>query len=294
MKQHIADYVKQFDHRLVSPIWGGEKAFHFLCLGHLEMSEALGFKTEQVTPVLRQVIPGQLETEEQLAKLLRENRIDDSYVENELNMFPRMRRDGKGNLCGGGCFGPLTVASNILGIENLLKMVVRNPGYVDKVTGYIAEFIMEIARRECEKGQDLFWIAEPLASLVSPEIFWRFSGQYLKRIYETAQAPGFLHVCGQTIKHTPYLAKTGAEVLSVDYCTDIGKCIRMVDDHVVIMGNINPSTLRFGTREEVAQEVQMVLDACEGFSNFVLSTGCAIMEGTPDENMMVMFEKCKS
>lgn len=290
---HIADYVRQFDHRLVSPIWGGEKAFHFLCLGHLPMSEALGFETEQVTPLLRQVKPGQLKTEEQLETLLKERRIDYTYVENELGMFPRMRKDAEGNLCGGGCFGPLTIASNVLGAENLLKMVIRSPGYVDRLIAYITEFILEIARRECEEGQDLFWIAEPLASLVSPKNFWRFSGKYLKEIYETAQAPGFLHVCGRTIKHTPYMVQTGAEVLSIDYCTDIGECIRMVDENVVIMGNVNPSTLCFGTREEVEAEVQTILDACEGFPNFVLSTGCAIMNGTPDENMEVLFEKCK-
>ncbi len=30
MGRHIIDYLKQFDKRLVSPIWGGEKAFPFL------------------------------------------------------------------------------------------------------------------------------------------------------------------------------------------------------------------------------------------------------------------------
>ena len=32
-----------------------QKAFNFLCLGHLEISEALGFKTYQATTVLRLV-----------------------------------------------------------------------------------------------------------------------------------------------------------------------------------------------------------------------------------------------
>ena len=52
MKQHIIDYVKQFDHTLVSPIWGGEKTFEFLCYGHLDMAEALGFELENVSSAL--------------------------------------------------------------------------------------------------------------------------------------------------------------------------------------------------------------------------------------------------
>lgn len=291
--QKIADYIKQFDKRPVSPIWGGEMAFPFLCLGHLEMAESLGFELYQVTPMLREVRPGQLETEEQLQRLIRQKSIDYSHVENELQMLKRLKREEPDKLKGGGCFGPLTVVSDILGAENLLKMIVKNPDFVERTVAYVTDFIIEIAVREYEEGQEFFWIAEPLASLVSPKNFWRFSGQYLKEIFKAAKVPGFLHVCGKTIRQTPYMADTGAQVLSIDSCTDIGECIRMVDSDVVIMGNVSPSVLRFGTREEVEQEVRAILDACEGFDNLILSTGCAIMDGTPDENMMVLFEMCR-
>ena len=102
-----------------------------------------------------------------------------------------------------------------------------------------------------------------------------------------------LHVCGPTLKHTELMVETGAEVLSIDYCTDIGKCIRMVPEHVIIMGNVSPNTLRRGTKEEVEEEVQAILDAVEGFPNFVMSTGCSTMGGTPDENVQILFDMCR-
>lgn len=293
MEQHMIDYVKRFDRRLVSPIWGGEKAFPFLCLGHLDMARSLGFETRQVTPVLQVVKEGQLETKEELDRLIARRRIDYSYCENEIRMLHRMQEETPDRPGGGGCFGPLTVVSDILGAERMLKMSVKNPEFVELFSAYVTEFIIELAVWEKEEGDDFFWIAEPLASLVSPENFWRFSGQFLQKIYQAAGVPGFLHVCGKTIKQTPYMVRTGAEVLSIDYCTDIGACIRMVDENVVIMGNVSPSVLRFGTREDVKKEVRAILEACEGFPNFVLSTGCSIMDGTPDENMNVMFELCR-
>lgn len=293
MAQHIIDYIRQFDKRLVSPIWGGEKAFPFLCLGHLEISKALGFELERATPVLTVVREGQMQTEEELEALIREKIFDYSCFESEVHSLHRMKEENPGCLCGGGCFGPLTVVSGILGAEKMLRMLLKKPDYVERFVAYVTQYMVELAELETREGDDFFWIAEPLASLLAPRNFWRFSGQYLKKIFDAAKVPGFLHVCGETIKHTKYMEQTGAEVLSIDYCTDIGACIRMVDESVVIMGNVSPNVLRLGTRMEVEREVKSILQACEGFPNFVLSTGCSIMEGTPDENMQVLFELCE-
>ena len=293
MKQHIIEYIKQFDHRVVSPIWGGEKAFHFLCYGHLDISKDLGFELEQATPVLTIVKENQLTTNEQLDELIKKHEFDFTGFENEVKCLIQMKKDNPDKLCGGGCFGPLTVVSGILGAERMLKMLVKNPNLVEKFVSYVTEYMVELARKEAEAGQDFFWIAEPLASLLAPGRFWRFSGQFLKKIYDAADAPGFLHMCGKTTQLTPLLVQTGAEVLSIDYCTDIGECIRMVDENVVIMGNVNPSNLRLGTKAEVEEEVKAILAACEGFPNFIMSTGCSIMDGTPDENMEVLFELCR-
>jgi uroporphyrinogen decarboxylase len=290
MKQHIIDYVKQFDHTLVSPIWGGEKTFEFLCYGHLDMAEALGFELENVSSALTIVKENQLTSQAQLDGIVAAHKFDYSGFEDEIESLREMKEQERGGLCGGGCFGPLTVVSGIIGAERMLKMIVRNPDLVENFVAYVTEWIMELAIRETKADQDFFWIAEPLASLLAPKRFWKFSGQYLKKIYDAAGVPGFLHVCGKTIAHTPYMVETGAEVLSIDYCTDIGECIRMVDANTVIMGNVNPSTLRFGTKEDVEAEVCQIMNACENFPNFVLSTGCSIMENTPDENMQVLFD----
>ena len=288
---NIAEYVKKQDRLLVSPIWGGKKEFEFLCLGYLNIAEAMGFKLEKISEHLTIVTPGQLETEEQLDELIQEHQFNYALFEGEVKWLEAMLRDWYWvPLKGGGCFGPLTVASTILGAENLLKLIVKKPEFVKKLLEYITSLLVELAQMEKEVGQHFFWIAEPVMSLLAPKKSWEFSGQYMKRIFDAAGAPGFLHVCGKTLKHTQYLVDTGATVLSIDYATDIGECIRMVDDQVVILGNVNPMLLRHGTKEEVEKEVQGILDACKGFSNFVLGTGCSIIWGTPDENMQVLFD----
>lgn len=291
----VVEFVKNSNELLVSPIWSGKQAFRFLCLGHLDVSEALGFELQKISPQLTIVKEGQMCTKEQLDKWINKHKVDATYLNHELDILQTLKKEccEEGTLYGGGCFGPLTVVSGIMGVENMLKALRREPDFVREFVECVTEYMEDLAKREAEKGIDFFWIAEPLASLLSPENFWEFSGRYIKRIYEASSESGFLHVCGKTLQHTKYMVKTGAKVLSIDSCTDIGKCIRMVSEDVIIMGNVSPSTLRFGTVGEVEKEIQDIFDSCHGFKNFVLSTGCSIMGGTPDENMRVMFDMAK-
>ncbi len=101
---------------------------------------------------------------------------------------------------------------------------------------------------------DFFWIAEPFASLLSPACFWEFSGKYLKEIYRSIESPGFLHVCGKTTKHTGHMVATTAQVLSIDFMTPIDECLKMVPEDVVIMGNLDPSILRYDSLEDIRRE----------------------------------------
>lgn len=294
MDRTIIDYVTQSKERIISPIWGGEKAFDFLCMGYLTQAQAMGFELKRISDQLEIVREGQLTSREQLDTLIKNKQVDHKYFQWEYDYLPQMHTWGIAKFCGGGCFGPLTVASCILGAENMLRLIVKDPDMVEDLVKYITDIQIQLAKKEEEIGQDLFWIAEPVASLLAPKRFWRFSGQYLQKIYASVKAPGFLHVCGKTTKHTRLLEQTGAQVLSIDYCTDIGQCLEEVGKDTIIMGNISPNTLRFGTKEEVAAEVTSVLNACRGHRNFVMSSGCSLMEGTPDENMQVMFELTKN
>lgn len=286
--KEILEYIKSKNKRLISPIWAGDREFHFLCLHHIDFSDALGFEVYQATPTLKLVRENSIPDESTLDNIIARHEFKYSYFDKELESLEEWLKTSS-TLVGGGCFGPLTVASGILGAAQLLRDIRKRPGLVKKFVEYITEFMMELAQKETQAGAQFFWIAEPLASLLSPDNFWEFSGRYLKQIFDAAEVPGFLHVCGQTLPHTEYMVKTGAQVLSIDYVTNIYECIKRVPDNVVILGNVNPSTLRFGTKEEVREECNKILDACRGFDNFVMSTGCSIMEDTPDENMEEMF-----
>ena len=302
MKRSVTDYLREYRKQNglipVSPIWGGEKLFPFLCLDHRTLAEMLGFEVVQATPVLSAVREGQLDTAEETdafiktghGKSYRGSDFAELVIQKEITWLRQMKDNEPEKWTGGGCFGPLTVLSGIVGIEKLLRMIVRDPDRVISMLGIVTEMMKGLALREAEAGMDFFWIAEPLASVIAPRSFWQFSGKWIKEIFDTAGTPGFLHVCGNTDRHTEELLRSGAEVLSIDYVTDISLCMDTVPDSVVVMGNVSPVLLRYGSAEEVRAETAAIIDAVSGRSNFILSTGCSIIDGTPDDNMKVLFE----
>lgn len=267
----------------------GEKDFDFLCLDRIEFAKALGFKTLIESNGLEAIVENQIQTLEDVENLKKRRYFNYDYFKKELEYFKK-KKEKMTQPLGGGCFGPLTIASSIIGISQANKMVIKNPIILKELTSYINEFMIEFAIEEEKLGADFFWIAEPVASLFSPKLFNEFSGDFLKNIFDSIEIPGFLHVCGKTIKHTEYMVKTGAQVLSIDYVTDIVKNIRIIPEDVVIMGNINPITLYKGSREEVAHEVNKLNYELRNYKNFIMSTGCLIPSKTSIENVNLLVD----
>lgn len=291
MKNFI-DFLYDSEKRLICPISEGEKDFSFLCMGHEAFAKALGFRTEQIGDDLEKVIDGAIENEEELDSIIEKNFLDHSYFDNEIKNLLNLRVN-VGHPIGGGCFGPLSIAATIVGTESLIKLTIKNPRFVEKFVNYITDHIKNLVKLEEANGGDFFWVAEPVASLIHPKKFWQFSGKYLNSIFSSVNQPSILHVCGKTLKHTDGMVATGAQVLSIDYLTDIEKNIRIVPRDVVIMGNVNPMLLRYGSTEEITKEVMEVNRVCKNYKNFIMSTGCAVPTRTPKENVQLMIDLTK-
>lgn len=283
--ERVIDYLYKQGRRLISPIGGPRQDIPFLCLGRIDFATALGFEAYQATPLLKAVRPIGVQNKDDLDGILNRLVYDDTAFAAEVGSLRESLKDDPALYLGGGCFGPLTAVCDILGIDSFLRYTVRQPQLVKKLLSYVQPFIADLAMREARAGAKFFWIAEPVASLLPPQDFTEFCGRYLKAIYDAAGVPGYLHVCGKTLSHMPYMAKTGAQVISIDSVTDLGASIRMVDEDVVIMGNVDVSLMKLETPQRVREETMKACGQCKNFKNFILSTGCCLIADTPQENI---------
>ena len=190
--------------------------------------------------------------------------------------------------------GPLSSASRILGMDNLMLKLVTEPALVKTLLEKLTQFIISFTDALIEAGADIIFLPEPAGStnLISPGMFREFVFPILKRQIEQIGRPTVLHICGKIIPIVRDMADTDAEILSIDQDVSIQKARELIDDNVALGGNIDPiEVLAKKTPEEISRISRM--NCHEGGANFVLMPGCTITPDTPVENIRAMMNVAK-
>jgi uroporphyrinogen decarboxylase len=83
-------------------------------------------------------------------------------------------------------------------------------------------------------------------------------------------------------RHLESLAKSGADVLSVDWKTDLAQARRTLGRKLALQGNVDPATL-LGTAEEIRCAALLAVEKTGG-AGHILNLGHGILPATPVEN----------
>lgn len=190
---------------------------------------------------------------------------------------------------------PLTSAAKIMGMENLLKKMVREPRLITKLLDKVTEFIISFTDALLEAGADIIFVADPIASadVISPQMFKRFAFPQLNRLIRGIHRPTILHICGNIYPIVHDMIETGPTMLSIDHCVSIKKVRRMVGKDIILGGNLDPGDILF---EKTPQQVTDESWRCfreGGRENFILMPGCTIIPDTPVENIRAMMKVAK-
>ncbi len=189
-------------------------------------------------------------------------------------------------------WGPFTLASNLLGMENFLIHLINSRSTAKRAveisSNAIKEFYLPLIE---EKSLDIVSIAEPASSgdVISPEHFREFSKPYLEELVTFFRKRGvkvLLHICGKNNDRLEDIAEIGADCFSPGETTDLGKVKEIVGKNSCIAGNVAPLVL-LQNRETVEKEAMENIRI--GFSDsrgYMLSTGCDLAPATPMENVV--------
>lgn len=318
--EKLIDYLLKAERRLVSPVGGGSREkfnrykgnnplnpeeilarwmdFQSREYGHdlvfstmplIYTVKSLGLKTKTTGSGVDFAINKQLEDENDLKKLKITEPSQDRYSTPYISCIKNFKNRSD-KLVGGAFFGPFTVASLIMGTEELCKRCIKEPPFIHKVLDIITDFLMERAYR-CEwEGADFLWIAEPSTVLISREHFNTYSGKYLKKIYNSISIPGFLHVPGDTNHLINGFVKTGAQGLSLDSHVNMRDMAHILPWDIVVMGNINAFCLLRDRAKELEEKVVNLNREIRNFPNFIISSGGGLAPDTPEENIRLLFQ----
>ena len=194
-----------------------------------------------------------------------------------------------------GMIGPYSLAARLFDVSEIMMTCYDDPDTVHAVLEKCTQFLISYAKAYREVGADGIVMAEPVAGLLSPTLEEEFSAPYVKQIVDAVQNDNFVviyHNCGDNVpKMLSSILSTGAAAYHFGNAVDMQKDILdKVSADVVVMGNIDPAgVLRMGTPEGVRQATTELLQKCNSYPNFVLSSGCDIPPKTPWENINAFF-----
>ena len=87
------------------------------------------------------------------------------------------------------------------------------------------------------------------------------------------------------------MAKTGVDIISLDWTVDIEEACKRIPNDIGIQGNVDPGIL-FGNKESIIERIDNTFNKIKD-RKYILNLGHGILPGTPEENAQTFFEHGK-
>lgn len=193
-----------------------------------------------------------------------------------------------------GCnLGPMTIATQLMGLEKALYLAIDEPEEFSALLDFSTAVATEFGEAQLEAGAHLTVVFDPSASpaVVPPAFFREFEHPRLTRLFsslkDSGAAANWLHIAGPAEPILPYYPEAGVDIANIDYCVrpDIaaGKLPATCLD-----GNIRPLDFIQSTPEQITRESSILLETFRNRGGFILSSGCEIPPESRPENVTAM------
>ena len=193
-----------------------------------------------------------------------------------------------------GCIGPFSLAGRLMDLATLMMGMLISPDEVELLLKKCTDFIYTYIEAFKSNGANGIIMAEPAAGLLSVDLCDQFSSEYIRQIVQALQDDHFLvvlHNCGNTGEVTQSMVNSGAAVLHFGNKIEMRKVLETVPDHILVMGNLDPvGIFKLGTPELIDQATKRLIQETTSYKNFVISSGCDLPPGVPEQNLRAFFD----
>jgi MtaA/CmuA family methyltransferase len=193
--------------------------------------------------------------------------------------------------------GPMNIAGQIRGVQELMFDLIDRPDYADELLAFCTEVSLSYGKAIAASGAHVIAIGEALASpaFISPNYYRRLlhklHGQLIAGLHAASSALTLLHICGDTRPILADIASTGVDIIDIDWQVSVKAARERVGNRVTLRGNLDPvEALYTGNPERVRELARIALAEAKEAGRFILSSGCDIPPGTPRANIQALAE----
>ena len=175
-------------------------------------------------------------------------------------------------------------------ISHAKGMLREQPEAVREMLERIARATAEYLQSQIAAGAAAVQLFDTWAGELSPDEYNRFELPATRLIFDALRdsgAPGILFARGSA-RHLKSLADSGADVVSVDWNTDLADARRLLGRRVALQGNVDPALL-LGPEAEIRRAAREAVEKTGG-AGHILNLGHGILPDTPVENARAFVE----
>ena len=209
----------------------------------------------------------------------------------------RRLRESVGNECliAACVMGPVSIASQIMGIETFLYQLVDKPDGINKVLDFTEDVAITYGKSLLRAGAHCLVVFDPVASpvVLPPVLFVYHSVPRLKRMFDAFMAEGspisWISIAGPTQKIMPYFSKVGINLATVDYVVPISRAFELAGN-IALTGNLKPYSFVSGTPEGIREEVRKCLFEAGNRWKYIVGSGCEVPIEADIENIRALVD----
>lgn len=199
-----------------------------------------------------------------------------------------------------GCvLGPMTLTTQLLGMEKALYLAVDHLEEFERVMDFATDIVIRFGAAQVEAGAHLPIVFEPSGSpaVVPPQFFREILAPRLTRLFAALKKAGatfnWLHIAGPTAPILPLYPGLGVDIANFDYEVD-PQAAQKALPHTCLDGNLKPLSFVHSSPAEIDQRSRELLELFRTRRGFILSSGCEIPPEARPENVAAMVAAARS
>ena len=171
------------------------------------------------------------------------------------------------------------------------QLMYTEPQLLHQLLDMLTTGVCRYLTMQLNAGVDAVQVFDTWGGIIPPHLYPEFSANYMKRIVTelkkfnrpvTLFSKGGLELILQ-------LKDSGADMLGVDWMTDIREAKEQLGHYAALQGNLDP-TILYGSRDIIKKEAFRILEIFKGESGHVFNLGHGILPDIPVDHVSFLVD----
>lgn len=178
--------------------------------------------------------------------------------------------------------------------SEIKKFIYNQPKATHKLLDKIAKSVADYLSAKIAAGANVVQIFDTWGGILSPDDFEEFSLHYIEQVISKIKRndePVIVFAKGVHCR-LEKLAHCGADVIGLDWNTELGKVREQIGNKVALQGNLDPTILYSG-KEKIKSEAIKVLESFGSGGGHIFNLGHGILPDVEPENAKFLVDTVK-